>query len=246
MTDPNEMPPFEDFAALDALGLLDESTRQRLLAAARRDPKIAALARDFGETAALLALAAPDAEPPPELRAKLLREIAAKPLRAKIISFPQLIPYAIAACLMGLAIAQTLQYRDLHKKYVAESAEADRLRASNAFLGVQVANLEMGDKAKGDASFAGAKVLVAWDPNMNQGVISMHGMPPAPAGYSYQLWVLDPHSPAPMDAGVVTTSGPFSVHHVSMPSPGFAISLEPAGGRPEPTGPLLFAIAPGA
>jgi anti-sigma-K factor RskA len=57
--------------------------------------------------------------------------------------------------------------------------------------------------------------------------------------------VLDPQALAPVNAGVITASRSFAVQPVGTQSPGFAISLEPSGGRPEPTGPILFAVAPG-
>ena len=37
----------------------------------------------------------------------------------------------------------------------------------------------------------------------------------------------------------------FDVDLISTTQPGFAISLEPSGGVPAPTGPILFAVAPG-
>jgi anti-sigma-K factor RskA len=36
-----------------------------------------------------------------------------------------------------------------------------------------------------------------------------------------------------------------AVRPMDTPGPGFAISLEPTGGMPEPTGAILFAVAPG-
>jgi anti-sigma-K factor RskA len=57
--------------------------------------------------------------------------------------------------------------------------------------------------------------------------------------------VLDPHAANPISAGMVSHSRTFAVRKISMPNPGFALSLEPAGGMPEPTGPILFAVAPG-
>ena len=94
-----------------------------------------------------------------------------------------------------------------------------------------------------------AKVMVAWNGKTCCGMLSMANMPAAPAGSDYQLWVLDPSKPAPLTAGVVprgVRSQHFVADQVHMPGrPGFALSLEPQGGRPTPTaGAILFAVAP--
>jgi anti-sigma-K factor RskA len=99
--------------------------------------------------------------------------------------------------------------------------------------------------AQGDVSYASSHVIVAWDPVQHRGVVSMQDLPMPPAGHDYQLWVLDPKAPSPISAGLITGSRSFDVAPVSTTNPGFAVSLEPSGGRPSPTGPILFAVAPG-
>ena len=240
MSDSEPISHLEELAALHSLGLLDADGHKELREASRRDPAIAALVREYAENTALLAYEAPQVEPPPELRKQILRQLPAKRSNAKIISFSQLIPYAIAACLMILGISQTLHIRDLKKELSATRDDAARLQASNALTDMHVATLD----AK-DPTYATAKILVAWDPDRAQGVVTLQNLPPPPAGHDYQLWVLDPAALAPISGGVVSASRPFAVATVSTATPGFAISLEPTGGSPEPTGPILFAVAPG-
>jgi anti-sigma-K factor RskA len=92
--------------------------------------------------------------------------------------------------------------------------------------------------------------MVAWDPHMHRGMITMENMPAPPPGHDYQLWVLDPSAPAPISAGLLHMEPggqKFQMQPMATPGPGFAISLEPAGGRSEPTpGAILFAVAPGS
>jgi len=243
MSSPENPSRLEELAALNAVDLLDDAARKELLDAAQRDPEIAALARDFTETAALLAHEAPQIAPPPSLRQEILRRLpaTASAAKSKIIPFHQLIPYAIAACLMALGISQALQIGDLKTQLQTTSTDADQLRQSNALGGLHLATL-----AAQDAAFVTAKIIVAWDPYQHRGVVSLQNLPTAPTGKDYQLWVLDPNAQAPISAGIVSQSRPFAVKPVSMSNPGFAISLEPAGGVPEPTGPILFAVAPGS
>jgi anti-sigma-K factor RskA len=148
--------------------------------------------------------------------------------------------YAIAACLMILGILLTWKIMALKSELLAARADATRLRESNALAGLRLATLD----AK-DASYASAKIIVAWDPYQQRGVVAMEDLPAAPAGHDYELWVLDPAAEAPLGAGLLAGPRAFTVKPVRTPSPGFAISLEPSGGSPEPTGPILFAVAPG-
>ena len=240
MSDPENSSRFEEPAALHALDLLDEPARRELIEATLRDPEADLLVRDFAETAALLACEAPEITPPPRLRLQILRRLPARRGASNVISFSHWAPYAIAACLMALGISQALQLLDLKSQLLATQADADRLRDSNALLGLRLATLE----AK-DPSYASSKIMVAWDPYQHRGVVAMENLPTPPPGHDYQLWVLDPAAEAPVSAGLITASRSFAVRPVSTSSPGFAISLEPSGGRPEPTGPILFAVAPG-
>jgi hypothetical protein len=67
---------------------------------------------------------------------------------------------------------------------------------------------------------------------------------PAPANKSYQLWLV-PKDGKPISAGVIEPSnGPINPWTMKLP-PGvaakaFAITLEPEGGMPQPTGPMVL------
>jgi anti-sigma-K factor RskA len=159
---------------------------------------------------------------------------------SKFIPVFRWLPYVAAACLMVLVISQARQILDLKSQLLAAREDATRMRESNALAGLRLATLE----AK-DASYASSQIIVAWDSYQHQGVVATQHLSAPPAGHDYQLWVLDPAAEAPLSAGVLTTSRSFMTKPVSTPSPGFAISLEPSGGSPEPTGPILFAVAPG-
>jgi anti-sigma-K factor RskA len=154
--------------------------------------------------------------------------------------FSRWIPYAIAAGLMILGISQVRQILGLKSQLLAARQDAARLRESNALIGLRLAELQAQD-----ASYASSKIMVAWDPYQHRGVVAPQGLPAPPAGHDYQLWVLDPSAEAPISAGLMTGSRPFTVKPLSTPNPGFAISLELGGGSLEPTGPILFAVAPG-
>jgi anti-sigma-K factor RskA len=154
--------------------------------------------------------------------------------------FSRWIPYAIAACLMILGIFQVRQILGLKSQLLAARQDAARLRESNALVGLRLAELDARD-----ASYASSKIIVAWDSYQHRGVVAPQNLPAPPAGHDYQLWVLEPEAEAPISAGLIAGSRPFTVKPVSTLNPGFALSLEPSGGSLEPTGPILFAVAPG-
>ena len=236
-------PELEELAALGALGLLDDAGRRSLHGETERDPSAHAVIEAFEEAAALLVYDIPQTPPPPSVKRELMRSLSAPQKSAKIIFFPQWIPYALAACLMGVAIYQANEIFGLTRQVGAEHAKAVALQERNDMADMRIASLE----AK-SAAYISAKVMVAWDPNSHNGVVSIQNLPAAPAGHDYQLWILDPSAPAPVSAGILRThsgSQEFGMQPVKSNGPGFAISLEPSGGRPTPTGAILFAVAPG-
>lgn len=242
-------PRLEEQAALRAMGWLEDPAAPDLLAA--RDPEAAQAVRDFAQAAALLAYDAPQIAPHPALRERILQRLdaprpASSRLRASILSFPRtVLPYALAACLMGLILLQASLIVTLNSRLKYDRAvRASTIAAvrHDPMAGVELADLApQGDHGK-------AKVMVAWNPAMCCGMVTLADMPEAPPGKDYQLWVIDPSRSAPVNAGVVARgarSQHFIAGQVHMPGrPGFALSLEPAGGRPAPTGSILFAVAP--
>jgi anti-sigma-K factor RskA len=130
-------------------------------------------------------------------------------------------------------------FDDAHKLLHAADDRMSRLEQSNALISLRLSSLEAKDPA-----YANARVFVAWDATNHRGSIALENFPLTPAGHEYQLWVLDPNAPAPVNAGVVTGARTFEDAACSMPRPGFAITLEPSGGSTSLTGPILFAVAP--
>src|SRR5262249_35675246 len=96
---------------------------------------------------------------------------------------------------------------------------------------------------QGDFHTAMAKAYI--EPESGRLIVYAHNLPPVPDGRSYQLWVIidkrpisagllqtDAHGEAKYDTGpLANLGGPVTV----------AVTLEPAGGVPQPTGPLVLA-----
>ena len=179
----------------------------------------------------------------PEVKKELSHQSPARGTAFKALFNSPWVPYIIAVCLMLIGMGQIKLILGLQSQLLAARSEASTLRASNELMQLHLVTLE----AK-DPSYVSARVLLAWDPHMHRGTLSLEHLPLPPSGHDYQLWVLDPTAETPINAGVITVdaaSHRFAVHAVNTDSPGFAISLEPAGGRPIPTvGSILFAVAP--
>lgn len=100
----------EELAALYALDLLEGAEKSAFEAALARDDALGRQVAELRAAAADLARLAPPAEPPPELKRRILASLesragrgpAPRVRRAPVLAFPSLLPWAIAA---GLAVA---------------------------------------------------------------------------------------------------------------------------------------------
>jgi anti-sigma-K factor RskA len=76
-------------------------------------------------------------------------------------------------------------------------------------------------------------------------VLFVHDLPSAPAGATYQAWTIE--GGVPRSAGVFDTDATGRARHRgALPSAiaedaVIAVTLEPAGGVPQPTGPIVLA-----
>jgi anti-sigma-K factor RskA len=81
--------------------------------------------------------------------------------------------------------------------------------------------------------------------NQKMGMLMYEGeLEPAPADKSYQLWLV-PAQGNPISAGVFSPGSEKASHFMMKVPEGvaakaFAVTLEPAGGRPQPTGPKVL------
>lgn len=90
-------------------------------------------------------------------------------------------------------------------------------------------------------SAARAYGWVMWSPEKKHGFIVVHFLPPLPEGKQYQLWAIAGERPLPAGVFDVDTVGHNAVTvEVNPAAPDlFAITVEPAGGLPAPSGPIV-------
>ena len=211
---------------------------------------------------ALLALAAPPATPSAAVKQRLMRQIRADALPAAT-SGPAAREPASARGLFGrwwvtvlapagvaLAIATIVLWNE--NRHLDQQLAA--LRASAQQQQQQL--LEARDLADLITANDTITVALAQQPgqpkgsahvmyNAKMGMLMYEGeIAPAPAAKSYQLWLV-PATGKPISAGVFNPASEQPDHWMMKVPPGiapkaFAVTLEPAGGMPQPTGPMVL------
>jgi len=100
------------------------------------------------------------------------------------------------------------------------------------------------------ASLAGntkeAQVIAVWDPQQQTGLLTMEKLPAIADTQDYQIWIVDPAYPNPVNGGVfhIDSDGrvalPFKPDQPVAKAAAFAISLEKKGGVPKAEGPIIL------
>jgi anti-sigma-K factor RskA len=233
-----------DLAPGYALGALTPEETRSFEAALATSPELQREVAELRELNALLAQRDRLA-PPPGLKQRLRERIgtekrAALPTRASGARTrsraPQLLlGFGLAASLV-LAAGLYLRLRSLQQTLSgSEQRLAEREATLNALLEptVQLTTLT----ATGQAP---PIVQVFWNRAANTLILHTFRLKPAPDGRTYQLWLL-PKQGKPIPSTLFNTepTGHQLVQGITVPADqqiaGFALTVEPAGGSPQPT-----------
>ena len=205
-----------------------------------------------------LAQAVPQVDPPSELRARLLRSVSSTS-PASTFTSPRPIAWWLAtAASLALVAGLTIYTAQLRTRITgleselrdtrarADAAQQLMLVAQRSATGAQaaVAILTAPDVARVDLAgqqpvSPSASARAFWSRSRGM-VFNASNLPPLPAGRTYQLWVVT--AQAPISAGLLTPDVRGSVSEVfntppDIPQPiAMAVTIEPAGGVPAPTG----------
>lgn len=210
------------------------------------------LSRDFGGDAALDRLAA-ELEAvmilekplvlPPAVAARLRREFAPAPAvksSGRIVVGPW-IGWAVAACLLGLLVvnslhsSKTVTPEEKRSALIEKATDAKRLPFAPA-----------------SNTYAGAKGEVVWSDSRQEGYMTLSNIPANdPAKRQYQLWIVDPaRDEIPVDGGVFDIpAGASSVvipidAKLAVRNPAaFVITLEQPGGVVKSKQEVVVALA---
>jgi len=248
-----------------ALGVLSEVERRALDAHLPTCPECAREVREFSRVANGLAFAVPQVEPPAALRARVLKAATEGSAPAAAVSAVRPRPpvaawLAIAASLAAIALglytltlrqridALQAELREVNAKVERElqiaRATADRANQISAILAAaDVRRIDLAGQAKAPQAAGRAY----W--SASRGLIfTATNLPALAAGQQYQLWVIPPGR-SPVSAGLLDldAGGRASVIVDSATAAQVgtvAVTIEPAGGVPQPTGDMVLAGTP--
>jgi len=248
------------------LGMLSQAERERFEVHLATCADCAREVEELGLVAAALPHAVPQQDPPRALRARVLQHAVAEPqlqsmqpIRPKRRNMVTWLAAAasIAAVALGLYNMTLRQrIRDLE----------GRLRDASAQLAASQGNLQIATAALTRANqfaavlqapdvrqipLAGQKAAPTaagrafWSPSRGL-VFTASNLPPVSPGRQYQLWVIPPGGSTPISAGLLDLeSGGIAtvlVDPKTAASVGtVAVTVEPAGGVPQPTGDMVLA-----
>ena len=204
--------------------------------------------QEWEATAAAMALSANPMEPSPKVRERILSEIR------NDLSEPQVIPFraatrnvwtsfgslgAIAAVILvtALIVGVIVLWRE-------NSAVHQHLAQSQKFLELATTPGAKATKLEGVDLGAGATAKLAYD-RTGRAMLMADKLPNVPQGKAYQLWfIVGSNPPMPGKTFVPDSEGQGTLEDrmpaAAMDSPIFAITVEPEGGAPAPTGSIYL------
>ena len=255
--------PFETQAAVYALGALDGEERAEFEEhLAGGCVACAEAVREHAETLADAARDAPPMIPPAHVKAGLMRRLAAgaasrtSSRRRRLVRWSAVSAAAVVGvsafvagfvasryeARIGSMARETARVRaDLHRQ---EAELRDRLAVSQGVIDLLRDPATQVVALRGSGSSAQAWGRLVWH-EANGGSLLVANVPAPPPGQVYELWTISGGQPRP--AGVFTVDALGRATHPVAPTRApvevFAVTLEPAGGVPAPTGPVVLASA---
>ncbi len=259
MTEPHANPEDLD---LYALGALDGQEKQTFEAHLRTCSACRAELVAARQRVSLLGLAAPPLAPSPSVKTALMQKVHAEqasagkqaaPVEKRKIRWGLRFSLSFAAASVVLALATWwLVKLDLEQRQQIRQLQA-QLGDSRNQLSQDATTLQAMAAVTSAPDSAPVTLLqqpggppgqahVLYNARMGLAVYSGQIAPP-PADKSYQLWLV-PSSGAPIDAGLVSANQQSGAVVVRL-TPGvvakaFAVTMEPLGGKPQPTGPKVL------
>ncbi|MEW5807950.1 MAG: anti-sigma factor [Actinomycetota bacterium] len=232
MTSPEELLSLATPYALHALSDAEIDDIDRRLSDAAPDVAEAfrAEVRAVRETMAVIAEATA-VEPPPELRAQVLRQIERNGGGAEVRSIAPKRRWSTIVLSAAAVVAVGLGALGVG---IAMRPSASESTADQVFAAPDVRTVS------GDIPGGGTATLV-FSRERDSGVLVMNNVTPPKPGTVYQMWLVaadGPHSAGTMDAGAVAPSTTAVLPDLGS-SRSLAFTVEPPGGSKEPTTPAF-------
>jgi anti-sigma-K factor RskA len=253
----------EEQASLHVLGALSEAEAREFKKAMQANPELREYVARLSTATGALAGAVPPVEPPPQLRAKILAQVAPP---QRIVSLPEhesqparsnvWLPWALAACFAILCVflfgqdsqlrrqvsVQAQRINDLNQMAQALQSATNNLQQTVIALREtnRLANLRIAMLNSLLTNAPRAIAVTLWDNQRQDGVFVAQNLKTLPEDRDYQLWVLN-NGTTPVSAGVfhVNANGSVRVNFTARKpiqvAGKFAVTEEVKGGVTSPT-----------
>jgi anti-sigma-K factor RskA len=252
MSHPGQDTP-QDLAAAYALGALSAEEAQRFEAFLATSPETQREVAEFREVAALLALDSSDAAPSGDLRNRVLARVGTQ--KSRTLTPPRLSPATRPSRVVWAALAASLlAATGLGTGWLADRERVSELQAIlagtrqllqereatlNSIFEPRVELYQL--TASGDPD---PGIQIFWDKQRNRVLAHGFKLKQVPEGRAYQLWFIQDGKPVPSVTFKPEPDGHVRVEKIPVPSgegiSAAAITVEPEGGSPQPTSPILL------
>jgi anti-sigma-K factor RskA len=212
----------------------------------------------YQETFHRLPITLPNQKLAPELKEKIWNRLSREiPAEKPKTNWGRLLRIAAVAAVFALGV---FLYQRQNDRILQKEVEIAKMQKSLRDLKMEVGRKEQEIAWLRDPSVqlamlvglqqdANARAKILWNPTYSKGLFYVNSLPPLPAEKSYQLWVIG--AQGPVSAGVFDTtsqgSAVVTISKIDSPVPNvvqFAVTIEPRGGRPQPTGSIVLAGKP--
>jgi len=243
----------EELVAAMALGVLldaDRAEMERHLAEGCARCEV--LLVELRDASTALAAEVPPVRPPDDLRGRILASLGPARVQAKPPSAVFARVLAAAAVLLLLLVGlDDARLRRQREELRSQSAElASRLQSAEGALAERTLRarvLESDDVQMlmlgGKDPQPSARARVFWSAKARRGVIVAANLAPLPADRQYELWVFQNGKPVAAGVFDADTQGRALFESTQFPeaaAQNFAVTVEPRGGMPAPTGPIVL------
>ncbi len=232
---------FQENLSAYALGALDTDEAAALRIHLQTCDSCRAELADYQRVSAGLLAALPPKAPGPALKRTLQKRLAARTRPQFKWSWSQVAvsgAFVLLIVLNIVSISQVYSLSELQAEQSRERYAEQTAIAMLAYPGTQSISFNQDGVA--------GSLLV--DKHRNLLAVFAWHLPPAPAGKTYQMWLIDPQGDRTSGGFLAPEADqPFSMAVIASPQPlmsfvGLGITLEPSGGSPKPTGPKVLRV----